>query len=105
MSANQPFAGYDTLMQLNMTGGLATSADLAPSIIFIILYVLAAGVYIWRLTRAEDRSLLLIRPGIFVVVRLASLILRAVMSKNTYGIGELGTSAASSYIPGHLILP
>ena len=87
----QQMEGYDTLMQINFTGGLATSSDLAPSVIFSIAYFIALGVFVWRLTRAQDRSLLLIRPGVFVLVRLASLILRAVMSRNSYGIGELGT--------------
>ena len=90
MATQQQLEGYDTLMQINFTGGLATPADLAPSVIFSILYFIAFGVFIWRLTRAQDRCLLLIRPGIFVIVRLASLILRAVMSKNTYGTAELG---------------
>lgn len=88
--SNQPFAGYDILMSLNMTGGVPTSKDLAPAVIFIILYAIAGAVLFWRVSRREDRCLLLIRPGVFWVVRLASLILRAVMAKNVFNISELG---------------
>lgn len=83
----------DWLDQFNFTGGYPTGKDLAPSVIFAALYILSLPVVIWRLSRRSDRCLILIRPTIFVCARTASLILRAVMSKTTYGAGELGESS------------
>ncbi|KAL7419809.1 hypothetical protein Q5752_005725 [Cryptotrichosporon argae] len=78
------------LDSFNFTGGYPDgNADLVPSIIFSILYLLALPVLFFRLVRPQDRTRVLIRPAIFVPVRIATFILRAVMSKNTYGEGEL----------------
>lgn len=46
---------------------------------------------IWRWASRASRTLVLIRPTIFLLVRLGSLVLRAVMSKTHYGLGELST--------------
>lgn len=83
-----PAAG--TFDQLNFTGGFPSSVDLAPSIIFFILYALSVPVFGWRVFSSSSRDLALIRPGIFVLCRLGTLGLRAVMSKNSYSVSELG---------------
>lgn len=81
--------GYDTIQSINFTGGFPTDKDLAPSIIFSILYALSLPVLVWRFVDPTSRNKPLIRPAIFAFVRLGSMVLRAVMSKNNYGIGEL----------------
>jgi len=73
----------------NFTGGFPTSKDLAPSIVFIIAFIIVLPVLVWRLARFQDRTVVLLRPAVFIVIRIASLILRAVMSKTNYGEGEL----------------
>ncbi|KAK8861452.1 hypothetical protein IAR55_002271 [Kwoniella newhampshirensis] len=77
------------LGSINFTGGFPTSKDLAPSIIFLVIYVLLAPVLIFRLVRKADRSLVLVRPAIFVAARIGMLVVRAIMAKNSYGEGLL----------------
>ncbi|EAL23189.1 hypothetical protein CNBA5330 [Cryptococcus deneoformans B-3501A] len=83
---------YAELEQFNFTGGLPSSTDLAPSIIFIIAilqYGLLLPLLLWRIITKQYRTTILIRPAVFVLCRLGSLGLRAYMSKNVYGEGEL----------------
>jgi hypothetical protein len=56
-------------------------------------YVASIPLLAWRLMKGHSPILLMIRPCIFVVVRIATLILRAVMSKNSFGEGELSKSS------------
>ncbi|ORY29509.1 hypothetical protein BCR39DRAFT_531841 [Naematelia encephala] len=80
---------YELLGQINFTGGFPVTSDLAPSIVFLIVYVISVLLLVFRLIRKQDRSRLLIRPSIFVACRIGMLVLRAIMSKTTYGEGEL----------------
>jgi len=82
-------AGYNAISGINFTGGFPTSKDLAPSIVFVILYFISTPFFLYRVFRPQDRCLILIRPGVFLACRIGMLILRAVMSKTTYGEGEL----------------
>ncbi|CAE6482118.1 unnamed protein product [Rhizoctonia solani] len=69
----------------SITGGIPTkSQDLAPSIIFIIAYACIVPLAAWRLTSKASRSTTLIRPAIFVLVRIATYIMRAVQSNGNY---------------------
>ncbi|CAE6426295.1 unnamed protein product [Rhizoctonia solani] len=69
----------------SITGGIPTkSQDLAPSIIFIIAYACLVPLAAWRLTSKASRSTTLIRPAIFVLVRIATYIMRAVQSNGNY---------------------
>ncbi|KAK4687254.1 hypothetical protein P7C73_g2866, partial [Tremellales sp. Uapishka_1] len=77
------------ISNINLTGGFPSSKDLAPSIIFLVLYVVTLPVLGYRIFRWKHRSKILIRPTIFVVFRITMLVLRAVMSKITYGEGLL----------------
>ncbi|KAL1410350.1 hypothetical protein Q8F55_004358 [Vanrija albida] len=77
------------LDQFNFTGGNPTSKDLAPSIVFSIIYCALLAAVTWRWAMPATRTRLLIRPTIFIVIRIASWVLRAVMSKTPYGTGEL----------------
>ncbi|ODN97348.1 hypothetical protein L198_03911 [Cryptococcus wingfieldii CBS 7118] len=79
------------ISDFNFTGGFPTSTDLAPSIVFLAIhqYVLAIPVLVFRLVRKQDRTMILIRPAVFVACRLGSFGLRAWMSKNTYNESEL----------------
>lgn len=81
--------GQDTFSKLNFTGGFPSSVDLAPSIIFFILYALSVPVLVWRLASRQSHDSALFRPAIFALARLATLGLRAVMSKNPYSVSEL----------------
>ncbi|ODO04739.1 hypothetical protein I350_05349 [Cryptococcus amylolentus CBS 6273] len=79
------------ISDFNFTGGFPTSTDLAPSIVFLAIhqYVLAIPVLVFRFVRKQDRTMILIRPAVFVACRLGSFGLRAWMSKNTYNENEL----------------
>lgn len=55
----------------------------------ILQYGLLLPLFFWRVIKKEFRTTILIRPAIFVSCRLGSLGLRAYMSKNVYGEGEL----------------
>jgi hypothetical protein len=99
-------APYGDLSKMNFTGGFPTSSDLAPSIVFLVIvsnsinlslvnaypqYVALLPLLLWRVVSIRHRGLILIRPCIFVACRLGMLGLRAYMSKNSYGEGELST--------------
>ncbi|KAG8694871.1 hypothetical protein FRC11_001903, partial [Ceratobasidium sp. 423] len=65
----------------SITGGIPIkSQDLAASIVFIILYVCLIPLAVWRLASRESRTTTMIRPAIFVLVRIATYIMRAVQS-------------------------
>ncbi|WVQ78763.1 hypothetical protein IAT38_000854 [Cryptococcus sp. DSM 104549] len=77
------------LNKINFTGGLPTSVDLAPSIVFLIIYALSIPIIVWRLVSKQHRTLVLLRPVLFLLCRLGTLGLRAWMAKNSYGEQEL----------------
>ncbi|KEP47862.1 putative proteophosphoglycan protein [Rhizoctonia solani 123E] len=69
----------------SITGGIPTkSQDLAPSVIFIIAYACIVPLAAWRLASKASRSTTLIRPAIFVLVRIATYIMRAIQSNGNY---------------------
>nr|ODN98555.1 hypothetical protein L204_02518 [Cryptococcus depauperatus CBS 7855] len=78
MSANSTSS---ELEKFNFSGGLPTSVDLAPSYFPCLLVLL------WRIFK--DRTMVLLRPSIFILCRFGTLGLRAWMSKNSYGQNEL----------------
>jgi hypothetical protein len=51
-------------------------------------------VVVFRIAHRPSRTWNLLRPALFVAVRIATFILRAVMSKNSYGMGELSEYGA-----------
>ncbi|QRV74436.1 proteophosphoglycan protein [Ceratobasidium sp. AG-Ba] len=70
---------------LSITGGIPIkSQDLAPSIIFIVAYAILIPLAVFRIVRKESRSTTLIRPAIFIVVRIATYILRALQANGNY---------------------
>ncbi|QRV89213.1 proteophosphoglycan protein [Ceratobasidium sp. AG-Ba] len=70
---------------LSITGGIPIkSQDLAPSIIFIVAYVILTPLAVFRIARKESRSTTLIRPTIFIVVRIATYIMRAIQANGNY---------------------
>jgi len=78
------------LNSVNFTGGFPTSKDFAPSIVFLVLYAITTPILIWRLVRRQDRTVVLIRPTIFVGMRFAMLIIRAIEAKqNKFVLGLL----------------
>lgn len=77
------------LSKFNFPGGFPASMDLAPSIVFLIAYLVTVPLFVWRIVKRESRSKILIRPGVFLAVQLGGLGLRAYMSKAHYGEGEL----------------
>ncbi|KAK8861472.1 hypothetical protein IAR55_002292 [Kwoniella newhampshirensis] len=82
-------AGYDVVKNINFTGGFPTSKDLAPSAVFLVAYVITIPLLIMRLFRKSDRTIVLLRPTLFVGARVAMLIMRVIMSRRSYGIGSL----------------
>ncbi|WVR03931.1 hypothetical protein IAU60_000930 [Kwoniella sp. DSM 27419] len=89
MSSTPTDQQYAAIGNINFTGGFPNSKDLAPSIVFLICYAALTPLLIWRWARKQDRTKLLIRPSIFQACRIGMLVLRAYMSKNTYGEGLL----------------
>ncbi|WVQ64801.1 uncharacterized protein L199_002970 [Kwoniella botswanensis] len=89
MSTTPSNPNYSSLSNINFTGGFPTSVDLAPSIVFLVIYVLAIPLLAWRWFRKSDRTLLLLRPTLFLLCRIGMLVIRAYMSKNSYGQGLL----------------
>ncbi|CAE6475956.1 unnamed protein product [Rhizoctonia solani] len=69
----------------SITGGIPTkSQDLAASIIFTIAYACLVPFVAWRLASKASRTTTMIRPAIFVLVRTATYIMRAVQSNGDY---------------------
>ncbi|CAE6483003.1 hypothetical protein ACGC1H_003463 [Rhizoctonia solani] len=69
----------------SITGGIPTkSQDLAASVIFIIAYACLIPLTAWRLASKASRSRTLIRPAIFVLVRTATYVIRALQSNGNY---------------------
>lgn len=100
----QPFPGYDTITYQNVTGGFVGTQDFIPSIIFAVLYVAAGALLCYRLVRPANRTILLIVPGIFLLLRLVSLVMRLVMSlSGVYGIHTLVAEVVLISI-GYLLL-
>ena len=81
--------GGDVISQINFTGGFPTHKDLAPSIIFLAAYALTTPLLIFRLVRSQDRTVLLVRPSVFVAARFGMLVVRIIMAKGTYSLGLL----------------
>ncbi|GAA5888618.1 hypothetical protein JCM5296_001091 [Sporobolomyces johnsonii] len=71
-----------------LTGGIPVkSQDLAASIVFIIAYFVLIPLAVWRVLNPASRTLLLIRPVIFLQTRIVTFILRAVQSNGHYSTG------------------
>ncbi|KAH7327601.1 hypothetical protein B0J17DRAFT_722602 [Rhizoctonia solani] len=69
----------------SITGGIPTkSQDFAASLIFIIAYASLIPLAVWRLASKASRSTTMIRPAIFVLVRTATYIMRAIQSNGNY---------------------
>ncbi|WRT65580.1 uncharacterized protein IL334_002525 [Kwoniella shivajii] len=83
------FAGEDTIKNINFTGGFPGRRDFAPSIVFLIAYAITIPILLLRITRKSDRTVILLRPTLFVAARVGSLILRIIMSRHSYGISSL----------------
>lgn len=80
MSASS-FTSFPTI-----SGGLPTSVDFGPSILFTILYFVLLPVGIWRMIQYRKPSGLLwswFRLTMFVSIRIATFILRAVEAHQT----------------------
>lgn len=86
----------------NFNGGLPARKDLAPAIVFSVLLGLSLPLLIWRLVSKKHRSKILINGLLFFILRLASLIMRAYMSRHQYSEGTLvGEAVLTSigYLP------
>jgi len=71
--------------------GLPMHADLAPSIVFLVLYLVLLPIFAWRFISRSSRTMVLLRPAIFVVVRLITYVLRAVIADGHYSLGLIIT--------------
>ncbi|KAI5480869.1 hypothetical protein MNV49_006678 [Pseudohyphozyma bogoriensis] len=66
---------------ISITGGIPLkSQDLAASIVFTIVFALLIPPMLFRWVKPSSRTLVLIRPSLFIVVRVATYIIRAYMS-------------------------
>ncbi|KAB5589574.1 Proteophosphoglycan protein [Ceratobasidium theobromae] len=69
----------------SITGGIPIkSQDFAASIIFTIMYICLIPLAGFRFVKKESRSTSMIRPAIFVLVRVATYIMRAVQANGNY---------------------
>lgn len=71
----------------SLVGIIATKPDFAPSIVFIIAYACLLPLAIWRFVSPKTRSLLLIRPALLIVFRIATYIVRAIEANGNYSVG------------------
>ncbi|GAA5898883.1 uncharacterized protein JCM6883_003459 [Sporobolomyces salmoneus] len=80
MSTNS--TALDGLPQgFSLTGGIPTMAqDFAASIIFTIAYALVIPLLTLRICRKSSRTLVLIRPAIFISLRIATFVVRAMQA-------------------------
>jgi hypothetical protein len=74
------------------------------SILFIILYALLVPLFVFRVARSASRSKVLIRPCIFVVVRILSFILRAYQANGHYSQG-VSIAEQVLFLAGFLVRP
>jgi len=69
------------MSDISLLGGIPLKGqDLAASIVFAVAYCVLAGVCVWRLVSPATRCGLLVRPAIFIVARIGTFIIRAVMA-------------------------
>ncbi|KAM0746090.1 hypothetical protein T439DRAFT_384355 [Meredithblackwellia eburnea MCA 4105] len=83
MSVSSPFPTGVTLL-----GGIPThTQDLAGSIIFLVLYLALMPLVGYRLASSKARCFALLRPSIFVGIRVATFAVRIYQTKGHYEIG------------------
>ncbi|EJD51314.1 hypothetical protein AURDEDRAFT_159719 [Auricularia subglabra TFB-10046 SS5] len=75
----------------SLIGIIATKPDFAPSVIFIVAYACLLPLAIWRFVSPKTRSLLLIRPALLIVFRIATYIVRALEANGNYSVGVIST--------------
>ncbi|KAK4684617.1 hypothetical protein P7C73_g5554, partial [Tremellales sp. Uapishka_1] len=73
----------------NYDGGSPISKDLIPAIVFAAALALTLPLLAWRILSRKHRSKILTNAVLYFLTRMASLILRAYMSRKTYGDGVL----------------
>ncbi|SCV67713.1 BQ2448_5324 [Microbotryum intermedium] len=73
---------------LALVGGIPTkSQDLPGSIIFAVAFAFLAPLAMYRVLQPSSRTMTLFRPAIFIVGRIATYCIRAVISDGHYAIG------------------
>ncbi|GAA6005301.1 hypothetical protein JCM11491_002651 [Sporobolomyces phaffii] len=71
-----------------LTGGIPTKAqDLAASILFFVAYAVLAPFVVLRLARKSSRTLVLVRPAVFLSIRLATYVVRAIQANGNESEG------------------
>ncbi|KAG7531310.1 hypothetical protein FFLO_04431 [Filobasidium floriforme] len=73
----------------NFNGGLPTSRDLVPSIIFTVALGLTLPMLIYRLSSRKHRSRILGNAVMFFILRTAAMIMRAYMSRHEFSESTL----------------
>ncbi|KDE04088.1 hypothetical protein MVLG_05458 [Microbotryum lychnidis-dioicae p1A1 Lamole] len=87
-----------------LVGGIPTkSQDLPSSIIFAIAFAILAPLAIYRFLQPSSRTTTLIRPAIFIVARIATYCIRAVIADGDYAIG-LFTAELILLLTGFILL-
>ncbi|KAI5477000.1 hypothetical protein MNV49_006958 [Pseudohyphozyma bogoriensis] len=84
-SAPAPMSSVDIFpSNIALLGGIPTkSGDLAPSIIFLLCYFAITPIAVYRIITPSSRCFTLIRPVIFILVRIATFIVRSVQAAGT----------------------
>ncbi|GAA6063859.1 hypothetical protein JCM10212_003550 [Sporobolomyces blumeae] len=73
---------------ISLTGGVPLkSQDLAASIIYVIAFVLVVPLALFRICRCDSRTAVLVRPSIFVGLRIGAYIVRSIQADGNYGSG------------------
>lgn len=93
----------------SLTGGLPTvSQDMAPTIIFLILYILTTALCIYRLTiqyrRPTRLFITFVRFPLFELARVATFIMRALLAENFTKVLKGQASINKNLIIGEQIL-
>ncbi|GAA5949479.1 hypothetical protein JCM3765_002675 [Sporobolomyces pararoseus] len=87
-----------------LTGGIPLkNQDFAASILFTIAYALSVPLLAWRIGRKSSRTLVLIRPAVFVVIRIATYVVRAIQADGNESEGLFVTEQIF-FLCGFLLL-
>lgn len=71
-----------------LTGGVPLKGqDFAASILFIIAFALLVPLVSWRLFRKSSRTWVLVRPAIFIAIRIATYVVRAIQADGNVSKG------------------
>ncbi|GFZ47703.1 hypothetical protein JCM24511_05450 [Saitozyma sp. JCM 24511] len=77
---------------LNFTGGFPSSSDFWPSLAMLAGYTATMPLLFYRIADRRSRTWFLVRPALFLAMRVVTLSMRVYMSKASYSVQVLGNN-------------